>query len=499
MAITVIMQDSRPDGAGGTYKKGSTYSLPDTLATYFLDIGLAKRTSARSEQTGATVSGDSAGRFPSAPSMDKSVPLTATLSSGGIKNPRILAQLGERGRWINPRQIDRTIKALTVDAFSATTGWSAVATSGAGTLTVATGVGPSGEDVLEINCTAAGSRVYDKSIVLPSADFRSGFFAQWAWSDDWSKITTLNRFFFCGTPYYQQFVKPHLGDITQWTQGFDDRINGEWRLLIWHGAQMSASGGATGFDVDTGDTTLVRFGAAMLAGGKLRLGRLMYGVKSVKPKINFSFDDNNLSDYTVSYPILRQFGMVGTCNVISRLVGSNNFLNVAQLRELQDAGWTVGVHGEFSHVDTLQADYTAIYNDVKMNRDFLLTNGLGPADTYCYPEGDYTPASMLALRDLGFRVATTVASSQFPMMYGYNPLIRPRKGTSGQTLAQLQAAVDQTIARGGDLDLFSHMVTPGGAGIHTDWGIFYSIVEYVAAKAAAGQCDAGMNREDLPC
>ena len=84
MAITVIMQDSRPDGAGGTYKKGSTYSLPDPLATYFLDIGLAKRTSARSEQTGATVTGDSAGRFPSAPSQDKSVPLTATISSGGV-------------------------------------------------------------------------------------------------------------------------------------------------------------------------------------------------------------------------------------------------------------------------------------------------------------------------------------------------------------------------------------------------------------------------------
>lgn len=83
MAITVIMQDSRPDGAGGTYKKGSTYSLPDPLATYFLDIGLAKRTSTRSEQTGATVSGDSAGKFPSAPSQDKSVPLTTTTSDGG--------------------------------------------------------------------------------------------------------------------------------------------------------------------------------------------------------------------------------------------------------------------------------------------------------------------------------------------------------------------------------------------------------------------------------
>lgn len=83
MAITVIMQDSRPDGAGGTYKKGSTYSLPDPLATYFLDIGLAKRTSTRSEQTGAAISGNAAGQFPSAPALSSQVPVTASITSSG--------------------------------------------------------------------------------------------------------------------------------------------------------------------------------------------------------------------------------------------------------------------------------------------------------------------------------------------------------------------------------------------------------------------------------
>jgi len=83
MAITVIMQDSRPDGAGGTYKKGSTYSLPDTLATYFIDIGLAKRTSTRSEQTGLQITGDSAGRFPSAPAQDAEDVLKVRRSSDG--------------------------------------------------------------------------------------------------------------------------------------------------------------------------------------------------------------------------------------------------------------------------------------------------------------------------------------------------------------------------------------------------------------------------------
>ena len=43
MPTTVIMKTSRPDGAGGTYKQGSTYTIADDLAAYFLSIGAAKR------------------------------------------------------------------------------------------------------------------------------------------------------------------------------------------------------------------------------------------------------------------------------------------------------------------------------------------------------------------------------------------------------------------------------------------------------------------------
>ena len=84
MPITVIMKTSRPDGAGGTYKQGSTHTLADDLAAYFLSIGAAKRTSTRSEQTGAAVSSNAAGQFPSAPALSSQVPVTASTSSSGV-------------------------------------------------------------------------------------------------------------------------------------------------------------------------------------------------------------------------------------------------------------------------------------------------------------------------------------------------------------------------------------------------------------------------------
>lgn len=64
MSKTVIMLDSRPDGAGGTHTRGNTYTLSDAQADYYISVGLAKRTSTVSEQTGATINGDSKGRLP---------------------------------------------------------------------------------------------------------------------------------------------------------------------------------------------------------------------------------------------------------------------------------------------------------------------------------------------------------------------------------------------------------------------------------------------------
>lgn len=42
MAKTLIMNDTRPDGAGGFHRKGQTYTLADDLAHYYLSNGIAR-------------------------------------------------------------------------------------------------------------------------------------------------------------------------------------------------------------------------------------------------------------------------------------------------------------------------------------------------------------------------------------------------------------------------------------------------------------------------
>jgi len=302
----------------------------------------------------------------------------------------------------------------------------------------------------------------------------------------------LSQFFFeVGGGYYQRFPLPWYADIVEWTSGGSDRVDGEWRLIQWLGIEMAAANGAPAFASGTADFYLMRFGIQSgLAGGRLLLGPMYYGVKNRKARFRFSFDDSNATDYTTAMPILRQYGYLATTYTIGAGIGVLPYtLTRDQLLALAGAGWKIGVHGAYSHVDTHRGDYAAILGDVRANQNYVTGLGVGPATSYAYPEGDYTPGSILALRALGFTEAWTVYATSAPHLYGVNPLTKGRSGTSGKTLSALQDEVDACITFGGSLNFFSHQIIAGGSGIHTDKGVFSGLVEYISRKAAAGLCE----------
>ena len=106
MTTRVIMNTSRPNGSGGTYKAGVEYDLADDLAELWRGQGICRRTSVRSEQTGAVVSA-TAGNFPDAPGQSQDLPLTVRQSSGGIGNVPAAdgyAYIAAFGKFGSPRQ-----------------------------------------------------------------------------------------------------------------------------------------------------------------------------------------------------------------------------------------------------------------------------------------------------------------------------------------------------------------------------------------------------------
>lgn len=83
MTTRIIMNVSRPNGSGGTYKAGTEYDLPDDLAELWRGQGICRRLSVRSEQTGVVIQATS-GNYPVAPALDDQFPLMGSTSSSGV-------------------------------------------------------------------------------------------------------------------------------------------------------------------------------------------------------------------------------------------------------------------------------------------------------------------------------------------------------------------------------------------------------------------------------
>lgn len=63
-----------------------------------------------------------------------------------------------------------------------------------------------------------------------------------------------------------------------------------------------------------------------------------------QPFVTFWFDDAWLSQYTTAFPVLEKFKMPGVIAVPVNLVEKNGYMNWAQLRTLQKAGWEMTNH-----------------------------------------------------------------------------------------------------------------------------------------------------------
>ena len=376
-----------------------------------------------------------------------------------------------------------------VDKFSDATSFSVAGGSVAGTHTTLVGGGRNGENVTRITLNANGGYALNKTFntPLPIAKFttRKGFFVQAVRVNDVALIPQLQQFLFLsiGGQYYQRFPTLNLTAATSQVQA------NEWFYIDWIGSGMNAAGGAAAFDSNVSECVSLRIGpTGGFTGGVIDLGELWYGVKQNKPVITFGFDDSNKTDITVGKPILDRYNFKAVTYTIREQIGAGGFLTVSDLRSLHNAGWEIGVHGSYSHYDTLRTQ-TAIYDDVSYNMGIFQILNIPRSYSYAYPEGEIVPASIPALRSLGFTYAGSVHStpSAIPFM---DPLMGRRSATSGKTLAALKLEVDTIIAVGGHLEFFSHQLLNVG-GIHTDPVIFEGLVEYVAEKQELGLCEAG--------
>jgi peptidoglycan/xylan/chitin deacetylase (PgdA/CDA1 family) len=119
-----------------------------------------------------------------------------------------------------------------------------------------------------------------------------------------------------------------------------------------------------------------------------------------------TFDDGWGNQYRHAFPILRRFGLTATFFVFTTPIGKDSrVMTWEQLRELQDAGMTIGSH---TRTHPALPDYhAALHNEVAMSRaDIEQHLGRAP-DFFAYPFGAWDDQSATAARVAGYRAART--------------------------------------------------------------------------------------------
>jgi len=119
-----------------------------------------------------------------------------------------------------------------------------------------------------------------------------------------------------------------------------------------------------------------------------------------------TFDDGWENQYTHAFPILRRFGLTATFFVFTTPIGKDGKLMTwEQLRELQEAGMTIGSHTRTHPV--LPDFHAALHNEVAMSREDIKEH-LGRApDFFAYPFGAWDSLSAAWARTAGYRAART--------------------------------------------------------------------------------------------
>ncbi len=357
--------------------------------------------------------------------------------------------------------------------------------SGPGTYVTLVGDGPNGEDVIRIEATnLAGNKTIKKTPAVTDEPYKDGFFVQWVRFPDLAKNTKYFHAFwrnpFSSTGYYQRVGTANGSAV-------EARFaSNEWGLVYWKGTNMAATAGAPAFASNTlgYDTIYMRGYADLVAGGQTDFGSLYGNVRS-RPVVIFSFDDSNDTDYTIAYPYLAAKGLVGTTYTMRTGIDTANHMTVAQLQELQAAGWTVGTHG-FDSLTTLSAG--DLLTELTAARDYMTANSLTDWEHYSFPLGDFNPDVVAQLSALGYETSRTVENDSFPVFPGLNPYLTKGSGSSAYATAQDgKDMIDEAIQYGSTVEIYAHLLNSGGGGGQTDKDLWKAVVDYAHTKHEAGE------------
>lgn len=148
---------------------------------------------------------------------------------------------------------------------------------------------------------------------------------------------------------------------------------------------------------------------------------LLKGTKLPPKSVLLTFDDGYIDAYTNAFPILKQFGFVGTFFIVTDWVdqGRSGYLNWAQIKEMAQAGMSIEAHSR-THENMSGRDKAWLDNEIVGSMNAIETHIGARPRFFAYPAGRYDLNTLKAIRAAGltaaFSTRSTVSNSTADML-----------------------------------------------------------------------------------
>ena len=145
-------------------------------------------------------------------------------------------------------------------------------------------------------------------------------------------------------------------------------------------------------------------------------------------RVVLTFDDGLASHYEHAFPVLLDYGSRATFFVSTALVGSAGYLTWNQLREMTDAGITIGSHG-FLHTDYSLLSPSVALSQLRASRESI-EDAIGkPVTSFSAPYGFLNRRLLDIARTAGFHHVC----SSLPYLAGATSAVVPRIAVYART------------------------------------------------------------------
>lgn len=193
----------------------------------------------------------------------------------------------------------------------------------------------------------------------------------------------------------------------------------------------------------------------------------------------FTFDDNNVSDYSVAYPILIDNGFPATVYITDSNIGKDGYMTRAQINLLNE--WEIGYH-TISHPSLITLDANQLENEVGVSSETVRS--------FASPYGDYNDEVISAIKTAGY-TSHVNAWTDIPENDGINDLPIKNNYNINRLTINSEMNYEEVCAKAPEKDkalvLLFHRIVPDDYDKIEKWDITQSNFEKIV------ECFEGYN------